>query len=250
MVARDALQSAQEREAYIRLAQRVREAERAIPERREEEGGSARLEAYALLHQENEDMAGWLRIDGTVIDYPVMHTPEEPERYLRRGFDGSDAAGGCLFLDGACSPDGAHAIVYGHRMDDGSMFGGLSAYAQADYAGVHPVIRYDTLEREGEYQVMAAFYSRVYTDRDQGAFRYYQYQDLSDPAVFQAYVDQVKSAALYETGVEASYGDRLLTLSTCSYHTAEGRFVVVAREEAPLCGPEHGWGRSVQWKRD
>ena len=123
-------------------------------------------------------------------------------------------------------------LIYGHRMDNGSMFGELSAYARADYAAEHAVIHYDTLDQEREYQVMAAFYSQVYTDRDEDVFRYYQYSDLSDPAVFQEYVAQVKEAALYDTGVEASYGDRLLTLSTCSYHATDGRFVVVARQRA------------------
>ena len=230
MLVRDLLRASREQEAYLRLAQRVREAEEAgTPETG---AGSGRLAGYALLHQENPDLAGWLAIPGTVVDYPVMFTPEEPEYYLRRAFDGSYAVGGSLFIGEGCTPEGSHVIIYGHRMDNGSMFGGLSAYAQADYAAEHPVIRYDTLDREGEYQVMAAFYSRVYTDRDENVFRYYQYSNLSDPAVFQSYVDQVKAAALYDTGVEASYGDRLLTLSTCSYHTDDGRFVVVARQAA------------------
>ena len=76
---------------------------------------------------------------------------------------------------------------------------------------------------------MAAFYSRAYTDRDQDVFRYYQYTDLSDSEIFDEYVRQVKEAALYDTGISAQYGDSLLTLSTCSRHVQDGRFVVVAR---------------------
>lgn len=78
---------------------------------------------------------------------------------------------------------------------------------------------------------MAAFYSQVYSQEDSGVFRYYQYADLSNEADFAAYVKQVQKAALYDTGINAQYGEQLLTLSTCSYHTDEGRFVVVAKKQ-------------------
>lgn len=165
-----------------------------------------------------------------------MYTPQEPEYYLHRGFDGSYAASGSLFLSGGCTPDGSHVIIYGHNMRNGSMFGELDLYVQEDYGAQHALIHYDTLDRDGTYELLAVFYSRVYTDQDQGVFRYYQYTDLSDPAVFDEYVRQVKAAALYDTGVEARYGDKLLTLSTCSYHTGDGRLVVVARQAAEETG--------------
>lgn len=93
------------------------------------------------------------------------------------------------------------------------------------------MIRFDTLYERGKYEVMAAFYSKVYDVDEQGVFRYYEYTDLSSPERFQEYVEQVKATALYDTGVTAECGDQLLTLSTCSYHTADGRFVVVAKKE-------------------
>lgn len=193
----------------------------------------ARREQYQLLWEQNNDFAGWLFQEGTQIDYPVMFTPEEPEYYLRRAFDGSYAVSGSLFLGEGCVPDGTHAIIYGHHMNDGSMFGSLPDYADADYWQEHPTIRFDTLEESGEYEVMAAFYSRVYKVSETGVFRYYQYADLSEPERFSEYVEQVKAAALYDTGVTAEYGDKLLTLSTCSYHTDNGRFVVVAVRKMP-----------------
>ena len=94
------------------------------------------------------------------------------------------------------------------------------------------MIRFDTLFVRGEYEVVAAFYAKVYDAGGQEGFRYYQYTDLSSPERFQEYVTQVQAAALYDTGITAQYGDQLLTLSTCSYHTDNGRFVVVARKEA------------------
>jgi len=232
---RDQFRARREDKANVQLRQQLRQAEAALPqtpaETPREEG--APLPQYEALWQQNRDFAGWLRIEGTAIDYPVMHTPEEPERYLRKAFDGSYAVSGSLFLDGACTPDGPHALIYGHEMKNGTMFGSLSDYASADYAKEHPLIQFDTLTEQGSYQVVAAFYSRIYTDQDQDVFRYYQYADLSDPADFEDYVQRVKAEALYDCGVEVQAGDRLLTLSTCSSHTENGRFVVVACQKAP-----------------
>lgn len=235
----DLYRSHRERTANDKLAEQVHkgELETAFPETGEtaESGGQetvspeeVRREQYRLLWEQNHDFAGWLSIEGTQIDYPVMFTPDQPEYYLRRAFDGSYAVSGSLFLGEGCEPDGAHAIIYGHHMKDGSMFGSLADYADAGYWEEHPTIRFDTLEESGEYEVMAAFYSRIYTTGETNVFRYYQYADLSETQRFSEYVEQAKTAALYDTGVTAEYGDKLLTLSTCSYHTDNGRFVVVA----------------------
>lgn len=185
---------------------------------------------YSALYQRNADLAGWLSIDGTGIDYPVMYAPDRKEYYLHRSFDGQYAASGCLFIDEDCDPESNHQLIYGHHMNNGSMFGKLPDYADPAFAAQHPVIAFDTMREEGRYELLGAFYATVYSPSEAGGFRYYQYEDLSDRARFDEYVAQVKAAALYDTGVEAEYGDSLLTLSTCSYHTANGRFVVVARK--------------------
>lgn len=236
---RDLFQSAKEQSANDELALQVHEARTALagpvskpddpsqPEPPPKYAASGNLYQYDALWQMNQDMAGWLFIEGTRIDLPVMCTPKNSEYYLRRAFDGSYARGGCLFLGKGWTPESNSAIIYGHNMKNGSMFGTLDLYADGDYAKDHPIC-FDTLKEEGEYTVLAAFYSRVYTDKDQGVFRYYQYTDLSEEETFLSYVSQAKEASLYDTGVEARYGDRLLTLSTCSYHQKDGRFVVVA----------------------
>ncbi len=238
LLVRDLWRSSREQAAYRELAQQVREGAASAGTLSEETdpaelpASSGRLEQYQLLHEQNADMAGWLYVEDTLLDYPVMYTPEEPEYYLRRGFDGSYAASGSLFIAAGCAPDSSHVIIYGHNMKNSSMFGDLDRYAEESYGRAHARIHFDTLAEEGTYELLAAFYSRVYTDQDQDVFRYYQYTDLSDPAVFTEYVRQVQAASLYDTGVTAQYGDKLLTLSTCSYHTEEGRFVVVARQAA------------------
>ena len=158
--------------------------------------------------------------------------------YLRRAFDGTDALSGCLFIGANSAPGGTNILIYGHEMKDGSMFGRLDAFADEDYARENSQITYDLIQPDGSYerltfQVMAAFYSRIYQVDEENVFRYYYCTDLSDPEEYEYYVNQVMAASLYDLGVTAEYGDRLLTLSTCSGHIQDGRFVVVAREAAP-----------------
>ena len=187
------------------------------------------LPDYDTLHERNPDYWGWIRIDDTPVNYPVMYTPEEPERYLHRDFDGNSSVRGVPFLDGSCTDRCGNLIIYGHHMNDSTMFGTLPSYAKEDYWRSHPTILLRTADGEHTYEVMAAFYSKVYDQKDTDVFRYYQYTDLTDPDDFKAYMEQVTDAALYDTGVTAEYGDQLLTLSTCSYHTSNGRFVVAAK---------------------
>ena len=196
----------------------------------ESTGERRMLPAYASLYAQNPDLFGWIEIEGTKVNYPVMHTPEDPEVYLHKAFDGSYSFSGVPFMDGGCYLDCGNYIVYGHNMKNGTMFASILSYAQQDYWREHPVVRFDTLYERGTYEVVAALYSRAYSADEKGVFRYYSYRDLSDPEVFEEYVAQVRSAALYDTGLEVTYGDQLLTLSTCEYSAEDGRFVVVARK--------------------
>ena len=150
---------------------------------------------------------------------------------LCRDFEEAYSLRGVPFLDARCYDGCGNYIIYGHYMKDGTMFGSLQAYAKPAYCEAHPTITLNTATGCADYTVMAAFYSQVYSQEDSRVFRYYQYADLSNEADFAAYVEQVQKAALYDTGVNAQYGEQLLTLSTCSYHTDEGRFVVVAKKQ-------------------
>ena len=241
MLIHDFARSASERAANKALVQRAEQGK--IPEPSETSGSdSAGSQAaapernYQPLVQENGHLAAWLIIEGTEVDYPVLYTPDDPEYYLRKAFDGSYALSGSLFIGANCLPDGTNTIIYGHKMKDGTMFGSLDSYADEEYARAHPEITYDRIQPDGSYErltfeVMAVFYSRVYNVDEEGVFRYYDGTDLSAPEDFQHYVEAAISASLFDLGVTAEYGDRLLTLSTCSYHTDDGRFVVVAREQ-------------------
>ena len=187
---------------------------------------------YDVLYEQNHDLFGWVHIAGTTLNYPVMHTPDDPEHYLRRAFDGAYSASGVPFLDGDCYEGCGNYIVYGHHMKNGTMFATLADYADEAFWRAHPTVQFDTVTQPGEYEVLAAFYDRAHTVDETDVFRYYRYTDLTDEAAFDDYLRQVRAAALYDTGVTAAYGDQLLTLSTCSYHTTDGRFVVVARQKS------------------
>ena len=209
------------------------------PEEMDPAGGSAEeppaeteigpLPEYVEIAAANPDFFGWLSIPDTPIDYPVVYTPEDPEHYLRRAFDGTRSQSGVPFLDGRCDPDGNYYIIYGHHMRNGSMFGSLPSYADKTYWEAHPVICLDTRYERRSYQVLSAFFTKIYTNGAEDVFRYYVYTDLSEQEVFEEYLSGVLDEALYDTGVSAAFGDELLALSTCNYHTANGRFVVVAK---------------------
>lgn len=207
-----------------------------VLEARESAGDGPRyarvLPQYQELWKENRDMWGWLSIPDTPIDYPVMYTPEDPEFYLRRAFDKSYLYSGCLFVGEGCLPTGSHVILYGHNMEDGTMFSTLPLYADPEYAAAHPTIKFDTIVQEGTFQVIAAFYSQAYREEGEDAFRYHLYTSLDDPEIFEEYIEKAKENSLYDTGVTAEYGQRVITLSTCSYHIKDGRFAVVAVETA------------------
>lgn len=190
----------------------------------------APVSPYAVLKEENDDLFGWVKIAGTMVDYPVMYTPQEPEYYLRRDFDKNASISGVPFLDGNYIEGGNHYLIYGHNMKNGTMFRDLLNYAEPQFCEEHPTITFDTLQEDGIYTVIGAFYSKVYYQKEQDVFRFYAYPDLSTPEVFQEYIDNVAVASIYDTGETAEYGDTLLTLVTCSYHTENGRFVVVARK--------------------
>ena len=231
LLLRNLSRTEREQAAYDALAGQVHEVEDEIAE----SGGGALptedgiLPQYQMLWEQNRDLAGWLSIEGTAIDYPVMHTAQDEEYYLRRAFDRSDSISGTPFLDGSCFVGCGNYIIYGHNMQDGSMFASLLNYADFSFWEEHPTIRFDTLEEAGTYQVLAVFYVDVSISESGVAFPFYEYTDLRDDAVWQEYLDQVQNAAIYDTGLTAEPGEQLLTLSTCSYHASDGRFVVVAK---------------------
>ena len=120
------------------------------------------LTQYASVYEQNPDLFGWICIENTVLDYTVMHTPDDPEKYLRLSFEGEISTAGTPFMDAKCEIDSDNYIIYGHNMKNGTMFREILQYANKSYWQEHPMIRFDTLCEQGEYDVLAAFYDRVY----------------------------------------------------------------------------------------
>lgn len=187
------------------------------------------LPEYQLLYEKNKRMIGWLNIGGTKIDYPVMQTVDN-EYYLTHNFNQEKDNNGSLFLDYNCKvyPRSTNMIIYGHHMKSGNMFGNLQKYAKESYGKEHQFITFDTLYEHATYQVMYVFYSKVY-DTDELVFKYYQFINANSAKEFDYYMSEMESLSLYDTGVKAKFGDKLLTLSTCDHSQTDGRFAVVAK---------------------
>lgn len=190
---------------------------------------------YVDLYRENPDIIGWIKIEGTNINYPVMQTKDDPEFYLRRGFDAEYSLSGTPFLDAKSDifEPTCNWVIYGHHMKDGTMFRDVTKYADYDFYEEHKIIEFDTIYKEtgqAEYEIVAAFYAEI-KNVDEGGFKYYQYAGITTEESFNEYVEGVKEMSVYDTGVDAEYGDQLLTLSTCNYHVDDGRgrFAVVAK---------------------
>lgn len=187
------------------------------------------LEEYETLYNKNKRLIGWLRIDDTNIDYPVMQTTDN-EYYLDHNYNQEYDKNGSLFLDTACDVvhRNTNLIIYGHHMKSGKMFGNLNRYSSESYCKEHSIIQFDTIYEKGIYQVMYVFRSRIYNE-DEIVFKYYQFFDALSEQEFNSYMEEMAAISLYDTGVTASYGDELLTLSTCDSSETDGRFVVVAK---------------------
>lgn len=196
------------------------------------------LPQYQALYTENPDLVGWLRIEGTDIDHPVVQIPGDNTYYMRRGFDRFYASGGTLFLDGRCrmgwteQDATANWLLYGHNLKNGSMFGTLDRYADEEFYLEHPTFTFDTLYEQGQWQVVAALYTKLGAEE----LPYYAFFDATTPEEWQAWMDAILPLALYETGVQPQYGQQLLTLSTCGDYkpNTDSRFAVLAiRSQTP-----------------
>lgn len=195
----------------------------------EEELNLEVLKEYETLYNKNRSLIGWLKIDDTNIDYPVMQTANN-EYYLDHNYSQEYDKNGSLFLDKDCDVvhRSTNLIIYGHHMKSGKMFGNLNKYSSEDYYKNHSTIQFDTIYEKGTYEVMYVFRSRIYNE-DEVVFKYYQFLDATSEKEFESNMQEMAALSLYDTGVTASYGDELLTLSTCDNSETDGRFVVVAK---------------------
>ncbi|ASR49806.1 SrtB family sortase [Paenibacillus kribbensis] len=192
--------------------------------------GSIMLPEFRELYERNPDIVGWLKIDGTRIEYPVMQNPQDAQYYLNHDFNKKESKSGLPFLDEHSQINGSDILlIHGHHMNSGWMFKDLMKYKKESFYKEHATLQFSTLYEKGEYEIVAVILSKVYRKSDD-VFKYYQIEKVNTPAEFNSYVQNIKKLALYDTGVTARYGDRLIVLSTCEYSTENGRLAVIARK--------------------
>ena len=198
--------------------------------------GDSKGENYRRLKEQNPDLVGWIRIPGTPVDYPVMWTPDEPEKYLRTDFNGNYSLRGLPFVSADCKvslvPEGkvySNTLIYGHHMQDGSMFAVLTQYGKQDFYEKHKTIEFDRIYDDGSYEEYTyEIFSAFKTEIGKG-FEYYRYADDEDADRFSEYLETTGALNLLTFKRTVDNVSDLMILSTCSYHVSgdKGRFVVV-----------------------
>ena len=188
------------------------------------------LPEYEDFLAQNPDLVGWLTIQGTKVDYPVVQKAEDNDYYLNHSFDGSEDSAGTIYVDyrsDIVNPT-TNTMVYGHNMKNGTMFGSLKNYLQEDFFKEYRYIQFNTIYEHRLYQVVSVCLSEVaYQDDD--SYRYYNFIQANNMEEWQAFVNNVDSLAIYQSDVSLSPADEILTLSTCNSYTEDGRLFIVAK---------------------
>ena len=191
------------------------------------------LKKYKELYKQNKDLAGWLSIEGTVINYPVLQTGKKnADFYLHHDFEKKESDHGTLFVDARndyVNRD-TNLIIYGHNMRDGTMFGGLKSFMDQEYFKNHQKLVFDTIYEKAEYRIVAVCLSKV-NYQDDHTFRYYNFLNASNKEEFQAFLANIQQLTVFDQKIDISYGDELLTLSTCNSYVQDGRLFLIAKKE-------------------
>jgi sortase B len=178
------------------------------------------------LYKVNNDLVGWIKIDDTNINYPVMQYKNE--YYLRRNFYKYYSNYGTPFISETTNVDVSdNIIIYGHNMHNKMMFGELEEYKNESYYKEHSIIEFYTLKDKKEYQIFSVFEMNL---SNKNCFKYYEYSNFINENNFKEFVNNCKNNSKYKTNVDINYGDKFITLSTCSYSSKNARLVIVAKE--------------------
>jgi len=185
------------------------------------------LPEYQALYDMNPHLVGWIKIEDTKINYPVMQTPEEKNFYLYRNFNREKSSRGCIYVREECDvfAPSDNVTIYGHYMNDGSMFQILHSYQRQKFWESHDTITFDTLYEHHTYRIFAVFKTTASVGE---GFRYHQFIDAYSEEEFNEFIATCKELSFYDTGITPQYGDKIISLSTCEYTQANGRLVVVA----------------------
>ena len=190
------------------------------------------LKVQKLQGEENSDIVGWLEIEDTSINYPVLQGTDN-EYYMTHNYKKQKSKNGSIFLtkDYDWSIPSSNLLIYGHNLNNGTMFQELLKYEKESFYKQHPVIRFTTANEDAEYEIIAVLKARVYYKSEKNVFRYYYFVNAKTEDEYNEFVKNAKSESLYFIDKTAKYGEQLITLSTCSYHVKDGRFAVVGRKK-------------------
>lgn len=185
------------------------------------------LPEFEELFLKNTDTVGWIAIPGTVIDYPVVQSPNYPDYYLHRDFNKKYNLHGCIYVREKCDVNAPsdNITIYGHRMNDGSMFNSLINYTKESFYENNRYIYFDTLTERHTYEIFAVFKTTATIGE---GFQYHHFVDADSEESFNRFVSTCKRKSFYDTGITPQFGDKMITLSTCEYSQENGRLVVVA----------------------
>lgn len=190
---------------------------------------------FAKLYSLNPEFIGWVQIDGTDIDYPVMQTTDN-DKYLKTDFYGNYHRLGTVFADyrATISEDGNsdNIVIYGHSANNGEFFSPVRKYKSLEYYQEHPIVHFDTIYEEADYVILAAFMVDA-SDTTETAFYYHDVHDFSSQEDYDAFFEQVDKRSYFSTNIDHTIDDKYITLSTCDYEIKNGRLAVVARKLRP-----------------
>ncbi|WP_175562120.1 class B sortase [Anaerocolumna xylanovorans] len=190
-----------------------------------------RLKEFSGLLSVNEDVKGWITIDGTNIDYPVLQSgKDDPEYYLHKNLDRKTDKAGSIFLDinSSVEENTQNMLIYGHNMKStDNMFHYLIKYNDLAYYRKHPVITFDTLYHKGQWKIISIFKADANINDDFFDFTRTRFESDTD---FLEYVYQLRIRSIYNIPVDMNEKDQIITLVTCSYELDNYRTVIVARK--------------------
>ena len=187
---------------------------------------------FQFLLQQNPDTIGWIKIDDTNVNNPVYQS-DDITYYENHNMAGEESRYGALFVhpDAYIDADttARNITIYGHNTQDGSMFGNLTKYRLSGFAKRHPIIHFDSIYREGDYKIFAAMIVNAYPGQDDGYAYNYARTAFSSDLDFEMWIDEARKRSMYNTGIDVTAEDEILTLSTCVYDFYEARLVIMAR---------------------
>lgn len=184
---------------------------------------------YALYYASNPQTVGYIKIDGTKIDTPVVQA-DNNKYYLNHDFYGKSTSYGAIYASykNRFDPFDRNTLLYGHNMNDGSRFASLLNYKNIDYFREHPVIHFDSLFEKKDWKIYAVVITNGSTESDNGYFFDFTFNHCSD-ACYEEYIKEIDKRKLYETGVDILPTDTIVTLCTCTYEYDDARLLVIAR---------------------